>query len=125
MGHMQAFGNELFRIRQAGEWIESAKQRPAPRMIFDRFWLEGELSILFAESGKGKSILGVQIAEAIARGRNFQPFRVELPAQKVLYFDLELSDKQFETRYAFDTEGGWAKTAKKHYQFSPNFLRAQ
>ena len=56
---MQSVTNELFRIRQAGEWIESAKKRPAPRMIFDRFWLEGELAILFGAAGKGKSILGV------------------------------------------------------------------
>src|SRR4029079_2563491 len=117
--------NELFKIRRAGEWIESARERPAPRMIFDRFWLEGELAIMFASTGKGKSVLGVQIAESIARGHVIEPFRMKLPAQKVLYFDLELSDKQFEMRYAFDAEAGWSRSKKQHHEFSPDFLRAQ
>jgi hypothetical protein len=69
-------------------------------MIFDRFWLEGELAICFAATGKGKNVLGVHIAEAIARGFEIETLRMTLPPQKVLYFDLEQSDKQLEMRYA-------------------------
>src|ERR1044072_5003610 len=96
--------DNLFTIRSADDWINSARTRPAPKMIFDRFWLEGEISLLFAATGKGKSVLGVQLAEAIARGHQVHPFRMQMPPQKVLYFDLELSDKQFETRYAADID---------------------
>ena len=123
---MQAFGNELFRIKAAGDWVEAARAKPLPRMVFDRFWLEGELAVLFAAAGKGKSILGVQLAEAIARGRSIgEGFRMKLPAQKVLYFDLELSDKQFEMRYSADVGERIKKGQKIHYEFSPDLLRAQ
>src|SRR2546422_4141470 len=80
---------DLFRIRGAGEWIESARRKPVPGMLFDRFWLEGVLAILFGAAGKGKSVLGVQLAEAIARGNDIEPFRMKLPAQKVLHFEPE------------------------------------
>ena len=123
---MQAFGNELFRIKAAGDWVEAARAKPLPRMVFDRFWLEGELAVLFAGAGKGKSVLGVQLAEAIARGRSIgEEFRMKLPAQKVLYFDLELSDKQFEMRYSAEVGERIKKGQKIHYEFSSDLLRAQ
>jgi predicted transcriptional regulator len=91
----------------------------------DRFWLEGELAVMFAAAGKGKSVLGVQLAEAIARGKDIEPFRMKLPAQKVLYLDLELSEKQFEMRFAADVGEPIRKGQKIHYEFSPDFLRAE
>jgi predicted ATP-dependent serine protease len=60
---------------------------------------------LFADTNVGKSILAVQIANLIA---GLQP---------VLYFDFELSDKQFEARYS--------KEYTDHYQFSNHFYRAE
>jgi hypothetical protein len=121
----ETVSNELFWIGTAAECVEIGKARPVPKMVFDRFWLEGELAILFAEAGKGKSILGVQLAEAIASGGEIEPFRMKLPAQKVLYFDLELSDKQFEMRYSADPHEGIRKGQKIHYQFSRELLRAR
>src|SRR5690349_20374971 len=109
--------NELFTIKRADDWINGARSRPAPKMIFDRFWLEGEISVLFATTGQGKNVLGVQIAEAIARGHDIEPFRMQMPPQKVLYFDLELSDKQFETRYAADIDDEDQAQQQNHYQF--------
>jgi len=44
--------------------------------LFGEFWLEGELAILFADTGKGKSLLAVQIAESIARGRPIGPLEM-------------------------------------------------
>jgi len=121
--------NELFNIRPAGDWIEGTREQPAPRMIFDRFWTEGELCVLFGDHGKGKSVLAVQIADAISRGSAIAPFKMQLPAQKVLYLDLELPDKQFEMRYSARVTGdektrtGDVQLAD-HYQFSPDLLRA-
>ena len=58
-------------------------------MLFrSSLWFEHELTILFADTGAGKSIYAVQIAEHISSIR------------KVLYLDLELSDKQFQNRYS-------------------------
>jgi len=62
------------------------------------------LTILCADTGIGKSIFAVQIAEEIARS-----------GHKVLYLDLELSDKQFEGRYS--------ENYTNHYKFSDNLIR--
>jgi predicted ATP-dependent serine protease len=100
--------------------------------LFGDFWLEGELSLLFSDTGRGKSTLAVQIAESLARGVPLAPMEAVPPAQKVLYFDFEMSEKQFAARYSQETspptsaeasdEGG---SLSPHYQFSDNFLRAQ
>ena len=76
----------LFLIRPANDWINLAKNRPTPNRLYFDFWFEYELCCLFASSNVGKSILAVQIAVKIAE------------TQKILYFDMELSSKQFEGR---------------------------
>jgi len=107
----------LFMVQTADDWIEQAKERPIPRMLFDEFWFEGELCILFAENGVGKSLLAVQIANSISKGIPIAGFRLQSDKQPVLYFDFELTDKQFEARYSVNYQ--------HHYNFSPGFLRAE
>ena len=46
----------LFTVKPANLWIEQAKTRPIPQMLFSEFWHEGELCILFADTNLGKSI---------------------------------------------------------------------
>ncbi len=113
-----------FNGRTANEWIETARKRPLPRKLFGDLWLEGELAILFADMAKGKTVLATQIAESLARGEPIEPFEMNAEAQKVLYLDLEMSDKQFEMRYAADHDGG-AEYLHDHYKFSDNFTRVQ
>jgi hypothetical protein len=113
--------DNLFNLKSANEWMEDAKKRPEPKALFGDFWLEGELSILFSDTNRGKSTLAMQIAEAIARGVSVAPFEAAPPAQKVLYFDFELSEKQFEARYSTIDKDG----SRSHYRFSDNLLRAQ
>jgi RecA-family ATPase len=117
---IQDWGN-LFNIRSANEWLEEAKKRPEPKALFGDFWLEGELSILFSDTNRGKSTLAMQIAEAIARGKKMPPFETAPAAQKVLYFDFELGEKQFELRYSDTDKDG----ARRHYRFADDLLRAQ
>lgn len=109
--------SKFFKVQKGNKWIDEAKQRPIPKMLFDSLWYEGEICILFADTNLGKSILAVQIGEAIAKGHAIHPFRLEAQPQKVIYFDFELSDKQFEGRYSEDY--------KDHYTFSDNFFRAE
>ena len=103
--HLLKQGNEakeakgLFTVKTASSWIEQAKTRPIPKMLFSEFWFEGELCILFADTNLGKSILAVQIGNSISRGEQIRGFKLETPKQPILYFDFELSDKQFENRY--------------------------
>ncbi len=101
--------------------MEDAGKKPAAKALFGDFWLEGELSILFSDTGRGKSTLAVQIAEALARGVSVAPMEPASEAQKVLYLDFELSEKQFEARYSDAGKDG----TRRHYQFSDNLLRAQ
>lgn len=114
----------VFGLKTANEWLDAARQKPIPKTLFGEFWFEGELSIMFADTGKGKSILAVQIAEAIARGESIGPIKTTSGPQRVLYLDCELTEKQFEMRYAGDAEEG-DEFLEDHYEFSNNFFRAQ
>lgn len=95
----------LIKVMEANEWSEMAASRPDPKPLWNGFWNEGELCCLFADSNLGKSILAVQIAEDVAAN------------QKVIYFDFEMSSKQFQQRYSSDSG--------QLIRFSPNFLRAE
>ena len=107
----------LFTVKTASRWIEQAKTRPIPQMLFGEFWFEGELCILFADTNLGKSILAVQIGNSISKGEPIRGFKLETPKQPILYFDFELSDKQFENRYSIKFE--------QHYNFDNNFIRVE
>lgn len=107
--------NGVLRIRTANECIEDAKTKPIPKMLFSEFWHEGEICILFADSNLGKSILAVMIANSISNGMPIRGFRMEAHKQKVMYFDFEMSDKQFEKRYSANYGN--------HYIFDDNFHR--
>jgi hypothetical protein len=122
-GEASAGVKNLFKIQTANEWIEDAKTRPVPKKLFDEFWFEGEISILFADTNVGKSILAVQIADGIARGEDVGHFKIETDPQQVIYFDFELTDKQFESRYAKREDN--ADHFSDHYSFDSNFLRAE
>ena len=105
------------RLRKANECILSAKQRKPPENLFDEFWREGELALLFGPQGTGKSILAVQVAEAIARGRGIDGFAMTAKRQKVLYVDLKLSERQFGMRYM--SEGKQYKLSENLYHDRP------
>uniref|UniRef100_UPI003564B0D3 AAA family ATPase n=1 Tax=Lutibacter sp. TaxID=1925666 RepID=UPI003564B0D3 len=107
----------LFQIKPVNDWIDEAKKRPIPKMLFGEFWFEGELCILFADTNLGKSILAVQIAQSISSGYPTCGLRLEAKQQPVIYIDFELSDKQFECRYS----DGY----KNHFTFNNNFYRAE
>ena len=113
--------NNLFNLKPANAWMEDAGKKPQQKALFGDFWLEGELSILFSDSGRGKSTLAMQIAESLARGKAVAPFETVPPAQKVLYFDFELSEKQFEARYSALKKDG----TRHRHRFSDKLLRAQ
>ena len=115
--HEDNENNGLFLVKTAQRWIEQARIKPIPRMLFSEFWLEGQLCILFADTGLGKSVLAVQIADSISRGEVIKGFKLEAAKKRVLLFDFELSDKQFESRYS--------NNYRNHYVFDENFLRAE
>ncbi len=93
----------FFKIRTANRCLEEASKQDIPAQLYHKLWFENELTILFADTGAGKSIYAVQIANEISKNR------------KVLYFDLELSDKQFQNRYS--------ENYSNEYHFNDNFIR--
>lgn len=110
-------GDELFTVHNANTWLQIASEQEVPKMLFGKLWFETELCILFADSNLGKSILAVQIANAISNGESMHPFICEAEMQPVLYCDFELTKKQFEARYSDDYQN--------HYPFTNNFYRAE
>ncbi|WP_372653686.1 AAA family ATPase [Draconibacterium sp.] len=113
----------LFKVRTANQWIEQAKKNPIPKMLFGELWHDSELCILFADTNLGKSILAVQIADSISSGEQISGFKLEAAKQPVLYFDFELSAKQFEVRYSVKNEV--KKIHDNHYCFDDNFKRIE
>ena len=96
----------MFTVRTANRTIQEAANRPDPVPLWMTLWYEGEVCCLFADNNLGKSIYAVQIASNIAKTR------------KVLYFDFELSDKQFQLRYT-NMETG------KCHEFPPDLYRVE
>jgi len=113
----QKASSGLFVIKSANSWIEQAKKKPIPKMLFSEFWHENEICILFADSNLGKSALAIQIADSISRNVAIKGFKLEAKQQMVLYFDFEMSDKQFEGRYS--------KDYTKHFVFNDNLQRVE
>lgn len=113
----------LFLVKEANKWIDDAKKSPIPLMLFGELWHDSELCILFADTNLGKSILAVQIADSISKGIGIAGFKLEPKKQPVLYFDFELSAKQFEVRYSIKNET--QKVFENHYSFDPNFIRIE
>ncbi len=112
---LPAVKSDLLMIRSANQCLVDAHYRPVPQMLFGEFWHEEEICILFSDSNLGKSILAVQIADSISSGKQIPGFAFTAEKQIVLYFDFEMSDKQFEKRYSIDY--------KLHYIFDENFKR--
>jgi hypothetical protein len=107
----------LLKIRTGNQCIIDAKNKPEPKMLFSVFWHEGELCICFADTNLGKSILAVQIANSISKGIPINGFNLDAIKQKVLYFDFEMGDKQFQRRYS--------EEYKNDYSFDDNFIRIE
>lgn len=131
----------LFVVKTGNQWLQDASSRPSPKRLFGDFWFENELCILFADTNVGKSILAVQIGDLVSRGvvsgqrsvvseektasppitslllaTDHRSLATECEARRVVYFDFELTDKQFEARMS---ERG------EYHRFHENFSRAE
>ncbi len=104
-----------FRPQTANERVNKAMKEPIPAMLFDEFWYEGEVCILFGESNCGKSILATQIADSISKTDAIPGFLKDALPHKVLYLDFEMSNKQFQMRYC-------NKDGENPYQFNDRLI---
>jgi KaiC/GvpD/RAD55 family RecA-like ATPase len=106
--------HSLLSVKTANECVRDSGNKEDPKMLFDSFWREGEICVLFADTNLGKSILAVQIADSITKGKAIKGFAFDAKKQKALLIDFELSEKQFGSRY---TEKG------RFYNFDESLLR--
>ena len=119
---------EMLYVRPVQEFIESGAKGGPMKQLFGPLWLLEEVAVLFGPTGLGKSVLAVQIAESLARGVPIAPFDspqpgCEVPPQRVLYLDFELTRLQFAQRYTTTSEDGLK--IENPYIFSPDLMRAE
>lgn len=62
---------------------------PYPKFVVPPYICEGDLCILFAKKGVGKSIISLRMAEAVALGKQFLEVFGDCPQATVLYVDGE------------------------------------
>ncbi|MEQ1607255.1 MAG: AAA family ATPase [Pyrinomonadaceae bacterium] len=105
-------------VMSAGECLSDVEPS---KMLLGDLWREGELAVLYGDTSSGKSLLAVQLAEAIARGRSIEPFEMTAGAQKVLLLDLGRTREQFSRRYMAESDSD--EVAGKRYEFSPDLKR--
>ena len=101
-------------FRNATQRLMDARNQPEVKKIFSVIWQSNELHLLFADTGIGKSILAVALADAISKGYCFLNLENQHEPLTVLYYDFELSDRQFRKRYSDDNGN--------EYTFSSNFF---
>ena len=95
--------------------LDRVASMPMPKMLFSECWFEGEVCFLFADTGAGKSLLALQIADSLTTGRPIDGFKMNAEPKTVLYLDFELSEKQTESRYS--------DAGKDRYHFSSRLIR--
>jgi hypothetical protein len=61
----------FFLCRTANDCIQTAKAEPIPRKLFYSLIFENELTVLFADTGVGKSIFAVQIANELSKTERY------------------------------------------------------
>lgn len=105
---------KLLPVRTAAQRIKDAQSQPDILPHADVLFQTNELTIFFGDTGKGKSIFAVALANAISKGITFLELENKCKPLPVLYYDFELSDKQFEKRYT--SENG------EPYVFNDNFF---
>jgi RecA-family ATPase len=101
-------------IRNATQRLFDAKNQPDVKQLFSVIWHSNELHLMFADTGIGKSILAVALADAVSKGKGLLCLENQHEPLTVLYYDFELSDRQFRKRYS-DEEGN-------DYPFSSHFF---
>ncbi|WP_027138820.1 AAA family ATPase [Gaetbulibacter saemankumensis] len=98
----------VFISKSANQLIMDAINEPMPRKLVGDLIYEKEQTILFSSTNLGKSILATQIAVAVSSGNSLDLgngliLENEVGAVNTLFFDFELSDRQFLKRIGKST----------------------
>ena len=91
--------NNRFRVQPLSDVLKRNKDVKPAKMLFGEFWHEGEFCILFGQANTGKSTLTTQIVLGLSKGESeHEYFAVESKPKKILFFDLEMSERQISRR---------------------------
>lgn len=101
--------------------LEEAKAKGKPKKLFGQLWWQNELVVVFATTNVGKTVLAMQIGNALSKGENTALEGSDLINEcnklKVAYLDWELSAMQIMSRYT-DEKGNI-------YDFDKDFIRIE
>lgn len=108
----------FFKVSSFTSDIEEGKNAPELLKLCGTLWNKTEVGFLFAPPGTGKTILAIQLANALSKGIDVIPGKLtnECPPQKVLYIDFELTQRNLADRYT-------NKETKKSYDFDDEMLK--
>ena len=115
--------HNMFEVLSANDWIRIGSRQGKARHLFGDLWCENELTIMFADTGVGKSLLAMQIADSIVRGRRIEPFEMTAKPQRVLLLDFEMTHRQLYDRYS--TADPVKLSKRKPHEFHRDILRAE
>lgn len=101
--------SKIMRVRSANQRLKDAEGLPDMYPLFGTLWHTGEITILAADTGVGKTILSIGLADAITKGLDSYLGQEITKCNKLLYYDFELTDYNFNKRYS-------------KYNFSNNLL---
>lgn len=129
--------DSMLGIKAANRWrTRYVERKPVSDELFTSIWHEGEVAVLLGEKNVGKSILAVQLAESIARGRTIlsepgapvsaartsRTPHSAIRTRKVLYLDFQRTQRQWQDRYSAPSPH--LGKLPERYRFSPNLIRA-
>ena len=87
------------RIRTAAQRLADAHNAPPLRPLFGCLWETPGIAILAGDTGVGKSVLAVHIAHLITSDKRELLGLGCVVRERLLYYDFELTDRQFEKRF--------------------------
>ena len=98
LGH--EYSNETFHIQSVDTIVTNERNNATAQQLFGSYVFKNEITILGGSDNTGKSILGMDIAVAVATGLHYWHEGIVIEEQmKVLLVDTELNDSQFTRRY--------------------------
>ena len=112
--------NNPFILRTANQRMEFAKTQPPLRKLMGDFIYENCVTMLYSETGVGKTLLAFQLANAISKGEGILNLENECEPQIVLYADIENGEKVFESRYSVKQNVNGKDVYKDHFKWDDN-----
>ncbi|MCR6641063.1 MAG: AAA family ATPase [Sporocytophaga sp.] len=81
-------GARTTRLKPLNKWFELADNQPEVEKLFHNFIVSGEITVVFGDTGIGKTLLAYWLG-----------FKFSRTQRKVFYYCLEMQEKQIRNRY--------------------------